>query len=279
MRSRDAGAGEPNPHYDLHDILVAGSRRVGKRLTLLVPKHLPKGQRVGLLVLLHGLGETGDQKLGAWAWMDRYGLGRAYERLRTPPIQPIGRHPYWPKGRLAELNASLAARPFRGMAIACPYTPNVYQAPSRKAILDEYADWLVGTVLPRARKVAPIRSDSAHTSLDGCSLGGYVGIEVFLRQPEHFGAWGGVQAALGQHRVVRYAQQMAETVARVGPRAIHVETSSQDVFHDVNVQFSRALGKHGVPHDLLVGQGPHNQPWLREAGTLEMLLWHDRQLR
>jgi len=34
-----------------------------------------------------------------------------------------------------------------------------------------------------------------------------------------------------------------------------------------------------VARDLLVLPGWHDQPWLREAGTLEMLLWHDRALR
>jgi len=274
-KARAAPLSEP---YELLDLEVPGSRRVGQRFALLVPKHLAAGQRVGLLVALHGLGETGDPKIGVRAWMDRYGLGSAYQRLRMPPIEKLSRHPYWPEGRLAELNRQLADRPFGGMAVACPYTPNVYKAPSRKRILDDYADWLVDTVLPRARAEAPVLGDAAHTSLDGCSLGGYVGIEVFLRKAEHFGAWGGVQAALGQHRVPGYAERLEQTIARVGPRPIHLETSDQDAFHDVNVQLARALEKRGVPHELRVGRGPHNQPWLREAGTLEMLLWHDRQL-
>jgi len=44
------------------------------------------------------------------------------------------------------------------------------------------------------------------------------------------------------------------------------------------VALSRALHERGITHDLAVLPGPHDQPWLRETGTLEMLLWQDRAL-
>lgn len=262
--------------FEVKDLQVPGDRRIGRRFTLLVPKHLPPGKRVPLLVALHGLGETGDERTGAHAWLERYGLGEAYRRLLSPPVERVTKHPYWAPGRLEQVNGLLAKRPFGGIAVACPYTPNVYKAPNRKGMLDDYADWLVDVVLPRARAEAPVRTRVADTSLDGCSLGGYVGMEVFLRKAEQFGAWGSVQGALGQHRVAGYAERLARLVNRVGPRPIHLQTSSADVFRKVNEQLARHLGERGVPHELLVGRGPHNQPWLRDEGTLEMLLWHER---
>lgn len=265
--------------YEVRDLAVEGSRRVGRRFTLLIPRHLKAGQQVPLLVALHGLGETGDERAGAYAWLERYGLGSCYERLVQGPIAQVGKHRYWPEGRLDEVNRLLQAKPFRGLAVACPYTPNVYKARSRKATLDEYADWLVDVVVPRARSEAPVYRDPALTFLDGCSLGGYVGMEVFLRKAQHFGAWGSLQGALGQHRITGYADRLVETLAQVGPRPIRLGTSDQDVFHDLNQQMSKLLTKRGLPHTLHVGRGPHNQPWLREAGSLEMLLWHDRLSR
>ncbi|MBW2459798.1 MAG: hypothetical protein JRI68_35230 [Deltaproteobacteria bacterium] len=246
----------------------------------MVPKHT-RSARLPLLVLLHGLGETGDQRSGAHAWIERYGLGRAYDRLRTPPIRSIyeskGPHwRYWEPDRLAAVNGLLAAQAFRGMAIACPYTPNVYKAANRQETLDAYADWLVETVIPRARKEAAVVADGAHTFLDGCSLGGYVGLEVFLRKPSHFGAWGTVQGAFGAHRVKRYAEQIAAVIRDHGKRHIHLETSTNDAFRKVNRQLSRELTKAGVAHDWAMPPGAHNQPFLRDSGTLEMLLWHDR---
>jgi poly(3-hydroxybutyrate) depolymerase len=248
---------------------------IAKRMTLITPKHM-KG-KVPLLVLLHGLGETHDPKLGVRAWPDLYGLADTYDRLREPPIERLfPKQAYWDEARLAEINASLDKKPFRGLAIACPFTPNVYKAPSRKAMLDEYADWIVDGVVARARREANVFTDSKHTYLDGCSLGGYVSIEVFLRKAKHFGAWGSVQGALGDHRVQGYAEGLAEVIAKHGKRAIHIETSKGDAFRRVNEQLSRLLKKAGVPHDFAMPPGPHNQPFLRDSGTLEMLLWYDR---
>ena len=262
-------------HYEVRDLKVPGDRKLGQRFTLLVPKHTTA--KVRLLVALHGLGETGDQRTGAHAWLERYGLGSAYDRLREPPIKPLSsRSRYWKPARLAALNSSLKTQPLAGLAIACPYTPNVHKAPNRSRALDKYASWIVDEVLPRARREANVFSDAAHTSLDGCSLGGYVGIEVFLRKPSHFGSWGSVQGALGLHRVGSYAKRMRAVIDKHGPRNIHLETSSTDVFRKANERFSKELSKLSIAHTLTMPPGPHNQPFLRDSGTIEMLLWHDR---
>ena len=80
----------------------------------------------------------------------------------------------------------------------------------------------------------------------------------------------------GAHRLPHYVERLKEIFARLGTRPIHLETSSQDPFLDVNRAFHKALGAAGIASTLTVGNGPHDQPWLREAGTLEMLLFHDR---
>jgi hypothetical protein len=265
-------------HWTLKDIVLGGDPQIGTRFTLLTPK---KSGKVPLLVLLHGLGETHDQKIGAYAWLERYGLGSAYDRLCTPPVtRAETKYRYWDDARLAEVNALLAAQPFGGMAIACPFTPNVYKAArGRKPTLDAYADWIVDEVVPRARREADVLDGSAHTYLDGCSLGGYVGVEVFLRKAAHFGAWGSLQGALGAHRVPGYADGIAAAIATHGKRHIHIETSSGDTFRALNEDLSRQLKKRGVDHDFSMPPGPHNQPFLRDSGTLEKLLWYDRLRR
>jgi enterochelin esterase-like enzyme len=266
-----------SPHYDVTEYNVGGDKNIGERFTLLTPKHTGD-EKVPLLVLLHGLGETHDQKVGVRAWLDRYGLSGAYDRLRTPPVEPLTEDsPYWTKERLAEVNEMLAAQPFRGMAIACPFTPNVSKSKlGRETALDRYADWITDVVIPRARQEANVLPTGRHTYLDGCSLGGYVGIEVFLRKPKEFCAWGGLQGAFGKHRVASYAKRVKELIDTHGKRHIHIETSTLDTFREVNESFSAALTKEGVAHDFIMPPGPHNQPFLRDSGTIEMLLWHDR---
>lgn len=263
---------------DAIDLRLPGAARIARRALVLVPRARRAGARYPLLVLLHGLGETGNEELGIHAWSERYGLLAAYHRLRHPPlVRTLRRARYLTDRHLAELNASLRRAPFRDMVIACPVTPNPYRARSASRLLDRYADWIAGVLLPAVRQRAPAALDGAHTALDGCSLGGYVGLEVFLRKPELFGALGGVQAAISVAAARRYAARLAETIRRVGPRALHVETSTGDPYRKANAALSKRLSELGVPNTLSVLPGPHDQPFLREAGTLEMLLWHDRQ--
>ncbi len=263
------------PELEIRDIKVEGD--LSRRFTLCVPTHLAKHERVPLLVLLHGLNETAEERMGAFAWIERYGLGTAYERLRRPPLARTSTAALWTDERVVELNRELALRPFRGMVIACPYMPDLQIGSS--AELDRYARWITDVVVPRARREAPTLDGVEHTTLDGCSLGGHFGLEVFLRRPEAFGAWGGVQTAIGEVSAVDYARRLADTLAKIGPREIHVETSTGDAFRRGNEAFSAALAKRGVAHDFRILPGPHDQAWLRESGTLEMLLWHDQRPR
>jgi poly(3-hydroxybutyrate) depolymerase len=272
-----ARADRPSPmprDFDVRDFTVEGDPALGRRFTLCVPNHLAQGQKVPLLVLLHGLAETSDERLGVYAWIDRYGLPGAYERLRRPPVVRTSPRPDYGDERLAKVNAALVARPFAGLVMACPYTPNIWRNANPSANLDRYAGWLADVVVPRARSEA--RVVSAHVSIDGCSLGGYVALEAFLRKPELFAAWGGIQSAIGENSAGTQADRIAAAISRVGARPLHIETSEADPYRRGNVALSENLRQRGVPNDQLVLPGPHDQPFLREAGTLEMLLWHDR---
>ncbi len=266
--------------FNVLDLEVEGDKKLATRFTLFVPNHLARDERVPLLVLFHGLGETWDSGIGVYAWVERYGLGTSYARLRRPPLARTSRQlGLFPDARLGELNASLAAQPFRGMVVACPFTPNVSKLPAPEAALDAYAAWIADVVVPRARREAPVLADAAHTAVDGVSLGGYVGIEVFLRRPEAFCAWGGVQAALNPVRLPAYADRLAAAVSRAPRPSIHLETSAADPFREPLTALAALLARKGVPHDFTLLPGLHDQVFLREAGTIEMLLWHDRRMR
>lgn len=264
---------------DVRDIALPGDRSLGQRMTLVIPRKIVLSSNVPLLVLLHGLGETGDQRMGAFAWLERYGLASAISRLYHPPIVRTTKRGDFTNEHLRTVNADLSSTPFAGFVIACPYTPNVNRAPNLKAALDGYTQWITDVVIPRARREASITSDPARMAIDGCSLGGFVAIEVFLRSPQTFDALGAVQAAIGVHRAAPYADRLAAVMKQHGPRGIHVETSSADPFRAANEALSAEHSKRHVAHDAIVLPGPHDQPWLREVGTLEMLRWHDRRFR
>jgi enterochelin esterase-like enzyme len=262
--------------FELRDVRVEGD--LSRRFTLCVPKHLASHERVPLLVLLHGLNETVEERMGAYAWVERYGLGAAYDRLRRAPLARIDpARSLWTDERVAELNGELAQRPFRGLVIACPYMPDLQIGSASE--LNRYASWITDVVIPRANKEAPTLADPRYTTIDGCSLGGHFSLEVFLRKPEAFAAWGGVQTAIGEASAVLYAERLARAASQLGSLPIHVETSTGDAFRRGNEALHAELKKRGVAHEFLLLPGPHDQAFLRESGTLEMLLWHDQRPR
>lgn len=246
------------------------------RFALLVPRHLARGAQVRLLVALHGLGESGDPALGLRAWLDLYGLRSAYARLTSPPIVRTSKRNDVDDATLAALNASLAAVPFTGLAVACPFTPSFRKWKDPAGALGDFGDWLVKEVVPSAAKVAPIGAGPAFTAIDGCSMGGPYALDVFLRHPAAFGSVGVVQPAMGEHRAAGYAERLAGAVASVGPRPLQLLSSTGDPFLGATRALDRELARRKVPRRLVVLPGPHDQPWLREAGTLSMVLFHER---
>jgi len=258
----------------MRTIEVPGER-LARRCQLLVPREGAGGGRV--LVLLHGLGETTSEALGIRAWADRYGLCEAHERLRRPPVKRILTDAvYLTDARLAELGTELERAPFRGLPVACPFMPNVYRAGPTGAVLDRYATWLVDRLLPELRR--ELGTTNVKVGLDGVSLGGFAALEVFLRRPEAFASVGTLQGAFGSGAMDGYAARIERAFALHGRRPLRIATSSWDKGRAANERLSELLSKRGISTTLSVSPGPHDQSFLREAGSLELLLWHDRAL-
>ena len=262
---------EPETSEDLRNLRLVDATVGGRRFVLVVPRYLEPGRKLPLAILLHGLGETGNERLGAYAWVEKYGLGSAWQRLKRAPIERTSTRGEWTDARLAEVNAELAARPFRGMALACPFMPN----PSSPGELDAYARWIEESLVPRVRKEAPVGTDAAQTYLCGVSLGGYVSLEVLTRLPHLFGAWAGVQTAIGTFAAPGYAEKIANGWKGV-PHPMMLLTSTQDHWKASSEALAAAFKAKNLATTYRVVPGPHDQPWLREAGTIETLLWLDR---
>lgn len=254
---------------DLRNLRLLDLNEGGRRFLLITPRYQNADQPIPLVVFLHGLGETTNERLGAYAWLEKYGLGSAWQRLKRPPIEITSKRGEWTQARLDEVNAELAARPFRGFAMATPFMPN----PKGAADNDAYAKWLEDSVLPRVRKEAHVHLDAEHTHLCGVSLGGYVGLEMLVRLPKVFGSFTGVQTAIGEWAAEGYA----EKISKMSPaKSLFFLTSSQDHWKKSSDALAAALKTRKVAADVRVIPGPHDQPWLREAGTIETLHWIDR---
>ena len=272
----------PPPDLALSDWTFEKRSPFVHRSIVLAPTHLPAGTRVPVLVLLHGLGEAKEgPESGVYAWLDRYGLGGAYARLRKPPLASILKRKDLTDERAATLNAELAARAFGGMVLVCPFTPNVWSFKSTPGALDALTDFTFGALLDRVARDVP-EADMTRIGLDGCSLGGFVGLELLARagkKDARLVTFGVVQPAIGEGSVDRYARVVA-VVKDARPRlGVHVESSKGDPYLRVSRLLAARLTELGVQNDFIAPPGPHDQPFLRDVGTLEMLLFHDRALR
>ncbi|HEY6079246.1 MAG TPA: hypothetical protein VIW29_10610 [Polyangiaceae bacterium] len=256
----------------LSELSLPGDRAFGRAL-LLVPRQLPPEPE--LLVLLHGLGETHDQNVGARAFAERYGLLTSVARLAHPPLSRQSPGPdYFGAGRLEQLNQRLVERPFRMPVMVCPYTPNPYKA-GGEALVARYADFLVGALKSEVEERVKSRFPASRCMLSGVSLGGYLAIEAFLRKPEHYCALGTAQGAFGHNQAARYAGAIAAAEKRVGPRRVEILTSSFDPYRVPNERFHAQLQKRGLASRLRTSPGPHDQRWLIESGVIEMLISAD----
>jgi enterochelin esterase-like enzyme len=256
---------------DLRNLTLLDLTEGGRRFVVVTPKYLDAGRKLPVVVLLHGLGETTNERLGAYAWVEKYGLGSAWQRLKRAPIERTSARGEWTDARLAEVNAELAVRPFRGMIMVCPFMPN----PAGAAELDAYARWIEQSLLPRVRKETQASDSAAATYLCGVSLGGYVSLEMLTRLPKLFGAWAGVQTAIGTFAAPGYAAKIASSW-KEEPHPMMLLTSTQDHWKASSEALAAAFKAKNLAATYRVTPGPHDQAWLRESGTIETLLWLDR---
>jgi pimeloyl-ACP methyl ester carboxylesterase len=267
-------ASEPGSPFEERVLEVPGEK-LARRCLLLLPRGPAATTRV--LVLFHGLGETTSEQLGIRAWADRYGLVRAAERLGAPPVtRTLPGVPLLTEARLAELNDELARQPFRGLAVACPFTPNMFRQPS--TALDHYAAWVAEALLPEVRRELGLGAEGGTFAVDGVSLGGYVSLEVFLRKPEVFAAAGATQGAFGANLADAYAARFERAFTSVGPRSLRIATSEWDSTRSASERLVTKLGARGIRATLALSPGGHDQRFLREVGSLELLHHYDRAL-
>jgi iron(III)-salmochelin esterase len=227
-----------------------------------------------VLVALHGRGEANrGLEAGARGWRDDYHLDRARERLKAPPLTSDDLLGFVTPSRLMALNQSLAKTPYRGLAVACPYTPALFDKSLAGAA--GFAAFVVSTLLPKVR--SELGDATGRAGIDGVSMGGRLALLVGLSHPQIFHAVGALQPAIGPGDIPSLVDLAKKAVA-AGTR-LRLVTSTGDYFREAVEAYAAALASAGVEHELLLTEGPHDYAWNRGPGAYEMLLWHDRILR
>lgn len=247
------------------------------RVAVLLPPARSAGERWPLLVALSGWGESArGPEEGVWGWAHDYELGASDAELRRRRLRPEAFLGFVAPARFETLRRDLARRPYRGVVVVTPYTPDVLN-PDGGDPSAAWGDWLVSTVLPRARAELPVLATREATGVDGVSLGGLLALETGLRHPEAFGVVGSLQAAV-RNRVERVMARHVASPARPPQRIRLLGTRSDSLTRDITA-LDAAMTARRVPHELRVVEGPHDYVFNRGAGGVEMLLFHDRALR
>jgi hypothetical protein len=247
------------------------------RAVIVVPTWGDPGARYPVLVALHGHGEAiKSPPEGAMGWPRDYALVRAIDRLRAPPLRESDYEGFADVARMAAANAALAARPFGGVIVACPWLPDFH--PAATADIASYARFVVGTLLPRVHRETPSLASPEATGIDGVSLGGVVALRIGLSGPESFGAVGGIQPAILDGQSAQWTALARAARASRPTMKLHLLTSQDDYFRDAILGVSRAWRSDGIDHDFADVPGPHDYVFNRGPGSLELLMWHDRVL-
>ncbi len=249
----------------------------GPQHCVLVVPPVAAGERLPLLIALHGLGESRKGlEGGAWGWVRDYWLDKAMHRLAAPPLTTQDFQGFVRRPRLDEHNARLARAPFVGLAVACLYTPDLLHPRS----LDNaraFGRFVVERALPRLRREPEV--DASRAGIDGVSLGGRLSLLVGLAHPREFQAVGSLQAALQLSEARELSRRVGRARAENPGLALRLVTSERDFYEAEIGALHDELRRAGVSHEHLVLPGPHDYPWNRGPGALEMLLFHDRALR
>lgn len=275
---RRAAAQAARPAWRSFELAVPTDARGARRALVVLPNQLDPKTSLPLLVLLHGLGETSDEHAGTHAWLERYGLGRAWQGLANPPL-PRERPSFLSDAEADARSQCLARRPFAGLCVVCPYLPHPRTLAASDPKFERYAAWLGDALLPAVRdRVPEATRSSAQTGIAGVSLGGFVALQAALNRAADYATVGSVQGAFGVELATSLARRLAASFRAPG-RSVYIATSQGDPYRAANETLSRQLVALGVPSALCSRRGPHNQPWLREVGSADLLLWHDRALR
>ncbi|WP_234023056.1 alpha/beta hydrolase [Sorangium cellulosum] len=230
-----------------------------------------------LLVALHGRGEAvRGPEVGARGWRDDYRLDAALRRIASPPLTPDDLGQMATRERLAQLNASLAQHPYRGLCIATPFTPDLRDRSAEGAA--GFGRFVVERLLPRVRAEAGCQAAREATGIDGVSLGGRLALLVGLSHPDVFGAVGALQPAVRATEAEMFSALARRAMER-RPVALRLVSSEADPFLPAIRAISDRLRQDGVAHELLVVPGPHDYAWNRGPGGIEMVLWHERVQR
>lgn len=272
------------PHVDRVDpqplVLetVIQSQFAGKQHAVFVlPPDYHTSQKTYPAVLsFAGLGESRrGNRLGAWGWVEKYGVVPAMAALHRGTITRRDFQKLVTPEELQGYQSILQTHPYQGVVLVCPYPPNILR--KRSPEMPTFERYLLEELIPYTRKHLRVGQSADLWGVDGISLGGLLSTYIGFKYPQHFRAIGSQQASVGSYP--RYLKRLARENAEVlKTRALNIATSDRDPFKKTLRGFDKTLTDMDIPHRFTVLQGNHDKRFVKGPGSMELLLFHDRAL-
>lgn len=236
----------------------------------------PTGGPFPVLVALHGRGEAvRGPDAGAHGWLRDYRLDRTLAALQRGKPTREDLEGLADDAELVRLAKDLETKPYRGLVVVCPHTPDILSGARSVRAADAFADFVVDTLLP---KVHASFSTTKAVGIDGVSLGGRVALLSAARRPAAWKAVGTLQAAVREPEVAAFADEIA-AFRKASSARLRLLTSTDDPFRPPLAALSAELRRRELAHEHVVIGGPHDYSFNRGPGGFAMLTFHDRALR
>ena len=224
-----------------------------------------------LVIAFGGAGECiRPPRDGALAWIDYYKLGDAVHALRRNRLTKEDFRGFVTGPQLAAFNRSLEKRPYRGVIVACPYSPPLTVGKHLES--PSYEAFIMKDLLPEL--LARYRVAKGRVGVDGVSMGGARSMYYGLKYPRVFCSIGSLQGAFGPFRSV-YRDLAARNAGLLQKRSIQLVTSDGDPMAPDVMEMHRLLSKWSIPHVFSVMTGPHDYIFNQGPGCIALLTFHN----
>ncbi len=227
-----------------------------------------------LVIAFGGAGECAKPpRSGALAWMHYYQTDEAVEALSKNHLAAGNFKGLVSPSRLSEYNAGLKKHPYRGIILACPYSPPL--SPLQGLESPNYEKYIVEELIPELER--RYRVASGDIGVDGVSMGGSRSMYYGFKYPEVFRSVGSIQGAFGPYFDL-YADLVKKNRGTLQERSIQLVTSDGDVMAPAVARMHQLLKANGIPHKYLVLTGPHDYIFNQGPGSIALLVFHDKAL-
>jgi len=227
-----------------------------------------------MVVVFGGAGESvKPPRSGALAWMHYYKMDEAIRSLERANLEAGDFRGLVTPEELKRFNRVLNEHPYRGVIVACPYSPPL--SLGRAVDHPDYEGYITEELMPAL--TSHYRVSHGKVGIDGVSNGGARSMYYGFKYPQMFVAIGSVQGSFGPFMDV-YEELIQKNSGMLKKKAIQLITSDRDSMRTSVQHMHELLRRYNIPHRYVQMTGPHDYVFNQGPGSIGLLVFHDSML-